>query len=322
MSSYDNLVEKVENEMKSFKASYENMSPTQVYNDWYIIGFKEEFYEMLTSDFTKESHYAESLVWLSSFENPLQFLYDQWLSCDGAFNHDWDEMLDWINSIYENGKEVLLDQVDSLYLKCNVSNTDKYFDSFAYACNISNNPIVIDNKAHDCVMALSNKFKDFFREKVFVKSCDYGCDTYPGGVTDVVGSEVYTFQPKVWNFIKNVEQMFDCKCSYPEDYNGFQFAFEFGENENKGCYVLAAGNNGQEYTETLYFQNPEQIHNADFVKAVTTIDRALYLLLEGNGLRQEETIASLDAQIQSATIQASKSHNSVKEKENLPDAIR
>ena len=42
-NAHEILCEKLDKEMSAFRASYNNMTTIQVYNDWYIIGFKEEF---------------------------------------------------------------------------------------------------------------------------------------------------------------------------------------------------------------------------------------------------------------------------------------
>lgn len=96
------LTQKLNNEMTEFKSTYETMEPIQIYNDWYIVGFYEEYYEMLMSDFIDWDDYSYIEKWLCEFEYPLQFLYDEWLSADGAFDHDWDAMFDFIEVVYED----------------------------------------------------------------------------------------------------------------------------------------------------------------------------------------------------------------------------
>lgn len=96
------LAQKLNNEMAEFKKTYETMTPIQIYNDWYIIGFYEAYYEMLMSDFIDWDDYSHIEKWLCEFECPLQFLYDEWLSADGAFDHDWDVMFDFIEEVYED----------------------------------------------------------------------------------------------------------------------------------------------------------------------------------------------------------------------------
>ena len=92
--------EKLTNEMQQFRATYETMTPAQVYNDWYIIGFYEAYYEMLSCDFVDWDDYDYIAKWLCEFECPINFLYSEWLGVDGAFNHDWDVMFDFIEETY------------------------------------------------------------------------------------------------------------------------------------------------------------------------------------------------------------------------------
>ena len=101
MNCYETFIENLKKEVSEFKESYNNMTVTQTYNDWYIIGFYEAYYELFMSDFVDHDDYEKIYKWLSEFEYPLHFLYDQWLSADGAFNHDWDVMFDFVEDVYE-----------------------------------------------------------------------------------------------------------------------------------------------------------------------------------------------------------------------------
>lgn len=99
------LSKNLEKEMKEFREKYNALSGKDVYKDYYTINFFEEYYGMLMSNFIDENSHEDVLKWLASLERPLAFLYEQWLSSDGAFNHDWDEMFDWIELIYQEEKE-------------------------------------------------------------------------------------------------------------------------------------------------------------------------------------------------------------------------
>lgn len=72
------------------------MASPDVYREWYKIMFFEEYYQLLAADYVKNDNL---ITWLSQFDNPLHFLYEEWLSCDGAFNGDWDEMIDWMEEV-------------------------------------------------------------------------------------------------------------------------------------------------------------------------------------------------------------------------------
>ena len=92
------LKQKLDNEMHAFKKTYETMETIQTYNDWYIIMFHESCYEFLTYLIENEHCYNSDniLRWLNIFENPLGFLYSEWLSCDNAFSLSWDDMFIWL----------------------------------------------------------------------------------------------------------------------------------------------------------------------------------------------------------------------------------
>lgn len=98
---YEIFRENLENELNEFKQSYGKMQIMQVYNDWYIIGFYEAYNELFGSGYAEYEDYEDIYKWLSTFKNPLQFLYDEWLSADGAFNHDWDMMWDFVETVYK-----------------------------------------------------------------------------------------------------------------------------------------------------------------------------------------------------------------------------
>ena len=91
--------ENLNREMQDFRQSFKSMQPVDVYNSSYKINFYEEYYMFLSSDFIDE--YTQLIEWLSKFENPLEFLYSEWLGCDGAFSGDWNDMINFITNIYE-----------------------------------------------------------------------------------------------------------------------------------------------------------------------------------------------------------------------------
>lgn len=98
---YDVFIENLEREMQDFRASYDNMNKTQIYNDWYIIGFCEEYFDLFMSEYYEYEDNKEIYRWLSELESPLGFLYDVWLGSDGVFNHDWDMMWDFVETVYK-----------------------------------------------------------------------------------------------------------------------------------------------------------------------------------------------------------------------------
>ena len=95
----DALLEKVCREREQLKQGYMDKQPEEIYEDWYKISFYESYYEMFMSDFI--DHRIDIIEWLCGFENPLAFLYSEWLSADGPFSHNWDEMVSFIEEVYE-----------------------------------------------------------------------------------------------------------------------------------------------------------------------------------------------------------------------------
>lgn len=96
------LKKNLDREMEEFRQGFKSMQPVDVYNSFYKINFYEEYYMLLMSDFVDE--YEHLVEWLSKFENPLSFLYGEWLGCDGAFSGDWNDMINFITNVYEEEK--------------------------------------------------------------------------------------------------------------------------------------------------------------------------------------------------------------------------
>lgn len=101
----DELLKIISDEIEEFRKMYEFSASSVTYNDWYVIGFKEEYYDMLTS---MSDDLGEDIVrWLNKHKCPLDFLYNEWISCDSSFSHNWDKMMDWISCIYSEQQELL-----------------------------------------------------------------------------------------------------------------------------------------------------------------------------------------------------------------------
>ena len=94
--------ENLNREMQDFRQSFKSMRPVDVYNSFYKINFYEEYYMLLVTDFIDE--YAQILEWLSKLSYPLAFPYNEWLSCDGAFSADWNDMINFITNLYEENE--------------------------------------------------------------------------------------------------------------------------------------------------------------------------------------------------------------------------
>lgn len=95
------LREKLDKEMQEFKNEYLPMAPTEVYNDWYIIMFYESYYEMLVY-YIEENLNEDIIEWLNTYDNPIGFLYCEWVSCDGSFCMLWDDMVAWLQDLKDD----------------------------------------------------------------------------------------------------------------------------------------------------------------------------------------------------------------------------
>lgn len=97
------------NERNEFKREICETPATNVYKYWYRIGFYEEYFEMLMTDYAEEHLSDNEVEWMANMidsgKNFLAFLYEEWLSADGAFSHDWDEMMDFIHTVYDEEEE-------------------------------------------------------------------------------------------------------------------------------------------------------------------------------------------------------------------------
>ena len=100
----ENFYEKLNNEMKDFRESYNSMEVIQIYNDYYIIGFYETIFELLESDYV-ENDYIEILEWLNTKDKPLEFLYETWMNVEGPFTFSWTDNIDWIEEEYRKEKD-------------------------------------------------------------------------------------------------------------------------------------------------------------------------------------------------------------------------
>ena len=99
---YDIFIENLETEIRNFRKSYDNMSSAHAYNDWYIIGFCESYFDLFMSGYAEYDDYKEIYKWLSEIKSPLGYLYDVWICGDAAFNHNWDMMWDFVETEYKN----------------------------------------------------------------------------------------------------------------------------------------------------------------------------------------------------------------------------
>lgn len=87
-------------ERAAFQERFMAMTPKAVYESSYEILFHQAYFDMLSSGYLDSLATAEQVrAWLLTYERPVEFLYGAWLECDAAFSEDWDDMLDWVDSL-------------------------------------------------------------------------------------------------------------------------------------------------------------------------------------------------------------------------------
>ena len=96
----------IDNEIIEFRRKFTSLTPTAVYKDSYKINFIEMYYNLFTS--TADEMDEDVICWLNNHKYPLDFLYGEWLSCDGSFSDAWDDMSDWVKQLFneENNNEI------------------------------------------------------------------------------------------------------------------------------------------------------------------------------------------------------------------------
>lgn len=100
---HETLCSRLDEEISAFRNSYKAKDYTDIYNDWYKIGFYETYYEMLKS-LSKEAIELNYKIieWLSNFRSPLVFLYDEWLGIDDPVDMSYEAMMDFIYFVYKS----------------------------------------------------------------------------------------------------------------------------------------------------------------------------------------------------------------------------
>ena len=102
MNEKELLIEKLNNEYTEFMENTLKFEPMQIYNDWYTIMFYESYYEFIVYCCDADEYALdEVIVWLNTFNKPLDYLYNEWLGCDGHFSCGWDDMCQWLKDLYK-----------------------------------------------------------------------------------------------------------------------------------------------------------------------------------------------------------------------------
>jgi len=101
------LATKVYTEFAQFKTNTLNCTKEEIFRKCYEINAKESYQDFLAggigfdTDEEKKRRKKELIIWLIEKDNLLDFIYDEWLSFDGAYSEDWDNLYDVICTIYD-----------------------------------------------------------------------------------------------------------------------------------------------------------------------------------------------------------------------------
>jgi hypothetical protein len=101
MNTKELLRQKLDREHAEFEANTLKFTPQQIYNDWYMIMFYESYYEFIAYCCNADEYELNDIIeWLNTFKSPLDFLYNEWLDCDGHFSCGWDDMCQWLKDLH------------------------------------------------------------------------------------------------------------------------------------------------------------------------------------------------------------------------------
>ena len=99
MNEYKILINHVDQELKEFQESELQKSKEEIFQDYYKIHFFEMY-----ADFFKNAVY-DYYELLLKIKCPLSFLYSKWLSSDGSFSEDWDDLKDFLDINFGSYKD-------------------------------------------------------------------------------------------------------------------------------------------------------------------------------------------------------------------------
>ena len=99
MNKYKILINHVDQELKEFKEIELLKSKEEIFQDYYKIHFFEMY-----AEFFKNAVY-DYYELLLKIKYPLSFLYSEWLSSDGYFSEDWDDLKDFLDINFGSYKD-------------------------------------------------------------------------------------------------------------------------------------------------------------------------------------------------------------------------
>lgn len=92
---------------KKFMEEETQKDTKEVFTDGYKISVITEMKNFLMSDAPVHRLNKKIIKWLAYQNEPLDFLWEEWLSCDLPWSEDWNELIDWIENLYQEiGEDV------------------------------------------------------------------------------------------------------------------------------------------------------------------------------------------------------------------------
>ena len=91
----------IKDEIVEFRTEELKKTKDEIYTEFYKIHFFEAVYEFLLTH-SETPLYLEKLA---KMKNPIHWLYDQWLSTDGCFSEDWNDIAFEIKQIINESEE-------------------------------------------------------------------------------------------------------------------------------------------------------------------------------------------------------------------------
>lgn len=105
---FEELFNKITKEMNNFENSFKHQLPSYVYDQAYEINFYKAWSFFIQENLCFSSPQdvdRSTIVWLTSKEKPIEYLYVAWLNCDEAFSEKYDDMLYFLRTIYRERED-------------------------------------------------------------------------------------------------------------------------------------------------------------------------------------------------------------------------
>lgn len=122
---------KLDAEITEFRNSYKEKTIEETYNDWHVISFYENYYNLLADSINDIE--IDVICWLNGFKRPLMYLYNEWLSCDYSISDSFDDMVDWIEGLYQKEEDDYIPEDKAIDNLRKASYEHGYYDGYIAA---------------------------------------------------------------------------------------------------------------------------------------------------------------------------------------------